>query len=361
MAGLSVIISSHGFGHAARTAYVLRTVKSIRPDVELHIRSRVPSSFFDRILDPGSYTLHPLELDGGIIQLDARRMDLSATSLHLQEIRRSLDSLIEQEYRFVMENRVGAILSDVPSAASLIAERSGIPVFFAGNFGWDFIYEALGEPFKEHARFARENYGKATATFQYPFCEPMDSFAGRMPTGLPGQDTPRWDREELLSRYNPEQIPSVLLLFGGLGLSGIPYEKILRFDGKRGPRRLFYTFQEDAPDLPNLIPLDRGLCASDLLPICERIVTKPGFGTFADSYRAGTPMVVLERHGFAETPILIKALRDHFYSIEISEGDFFEGDWDFVLKDPEPPLRAEPVALDGNQTIARVLLEQLDA
>jgi hypothetical protein len=78
----------------------------------------------------------------------------------------------------------------------------------------------------------------------------------------------------------------VLLTFGGLGLQQIPYENLTHF-----PDWQFITFDSSAPDLPNLVKItDHKYRPVDFMPICGRVVSKPGFSTFAEAVKLGVPI-----------------------------------------------------------------------
>jgi hypothetical protein len=149
------------------------------------------------------------------------------------------------------------------------------------------------------------------------------------------------------------------LTFGGLGLQQIPYDRLLQF-----PDWLFVTFDRQAPDLPNLCkvldPIDcqtpeRGFRPVDFMPLCGRIVSKPGYGTFAEACRTGPAIATLTRDGFAEAPVLIEGIRNQAPYQVLQPQDFFQGDWSFLRQPPTPAEPGQPLARDGNETIARAI------
>jgi hypothetical protein len=85
-------------------------------------------------------------------------------------------------------------------------------------------------------------------------------------------------------------------------LAQIPYDTLQNF-----PDWQFISFDGNAPDLPNLLKVqDRRYRPVDVMPLCGRIVSKPGYGTFAEACRLNIPITTLTREGFAESPLLIE-------------------------------------------------------
>ena len=95
----------------------------------------------------------------------------------------------------------------------------------------------------------------------------------------------------------------------------------------------------------------------DFMPICGRVLSKPGYSTFAEALRLDTPIVSLVREGFAEAPILLKALADYSLHQIISEAEFFDSNWDFLAQDLLPPKTNQKLAKDGTKAIAEEIVE----
>lgn len=147
---------------------------------------------------------------------------------------------------------------------------------------------------------------------------------------------------------------TVLLAFGGLGLQGIPYARLTDF-----PDWQFVTFDAHAPHLPNLRVIDdRGWRPVDVMPACGRVITKPGYGTFAEACILGLPIVSLTRAGFAEAELLLAGLRDWAAHWIVEPHVFYHQPWDFL--ETPPTLPGRPAALgDATALIALELATRL--
>jgi predicted glycosyltransferase len=101
-----------------------------------------------------------------------------------------------------------------------------------------------------------------------------------------------------------------------------------------------------------LIPPD--LRPLELMPLCSRLITKPGYSTFCEALAAGLGIHLVRREGFAEAPVLEQALQRHGWHRLLSRDQLEQGDWqlDQALQNPLD----DPLPLDGAQQAAAVII-----
>ncbi|PIK85874.1 hypothetical protein SYN63AY4M2_05125 [Synechococcus sp. 63AY4M2] len=347
---LYVAATAHGFGHVTRLAAVVNTLR--RQDAQiLPIWVTPAPAWLLQRYGEGEFVHRPRGLDVGVVQPDGLQADLPATLAALKAFQAGAADLIREEAEFIRSQGVPLILADVPPIATAIAEAAGIPCWMASNFGWDFIYQDYGPQFQPLVAWIRELYGRCQRLFRLPFAEPMAAFPHQEAVGLTGSD-PRYSGEEVARRLGLErERPTVLLTFGGLGLQGLPYERLTDF-----PDWQFLTFDPKAPALPNLQILDGQVWRPvDVMPLCRWVVSKPGYGTLAEALRCGTPMACVNRSGFAESPLLVEGLRRYGWHRILSPEEFFAGSWDFLRDPPHPPQAPEELDRGGNEAIAAAI------
>jgi len=249
---------------------------------------------------------------------------------------------------------VGLVLADIPPLATAIAHAANVPCWMASNFGWDFIYRAWGGDFIDMANWIGEWFGQCDRLFRLPFHEPMSAFPQIEDVGLTG-GRPRYAAAELRQRLNlpaPDG-KTVLLTFGGLGLAQIPYDNVTHF-----PDWQFLTMDRHAPDWPNLIKIDApGIRPVDLMPLCDRVISKPGYGTFSEACRLGVPLISLTRDDFAEASLLLDGIQDHNPHRILPPADFFASSWQFLHEPLLPPRKSEAIAPNGNEAIAQAVID----
>jgi hypothetical protein len=304
----------------------------------------------------GDFILRQRAFDLGVIQADSLTMDKPATLEKLREIKKNYKSLIASEVNFIRQNRVNIILADIPFLAVGFAEATDIPCWMISNFGWDFIYRDWGGEFTEIADWISDWYGKSNRLFRLPFHEPMSAFTNIIDVGLTG-GSPHFSPDELRSNWqiNTTLEKTILLTFGGLGLQEIPYANISKF-----PDLQFITFDFLAPDLPNLIKVtNRQYRPVDFMPICGRIISKPGYGTFSEATLLEVPVVTIPRDDFAEAAFMLAGLADYNHHQILTAPEFFQGDWDFLYQSPQPPKQTQVINKNGNETIAKAVIDYL--
>ena len=346
---LYLAITNHGFGHAVRMASVARQIKKLNPDILLVLVTTAPRWLLESYIEDDF--IHRLKsFDVGVIQADSLNMDLSTTLSKMEDYHRREEEIIRGEVEFIRLNKVGLILADIPAMVTKIAQQAGIRCWMMSNFGWDFIYRAWGEQFSSIVDWLSDNYSRCDRLFRLPFAEEMNSFPHCEDVGLTG-GIPRYTQAELTEelQITSEKEKTVLLTFGGLGLSDIPYENLRAF-----PDWQFITFAQNAPEMPNLLKIaDRTYRPVDFIPICGRVVSKPGFSTFSECLRLDAPLVSLTRDGFAEAELLLTGLRHHSYHQIVPYQDFFEGDWHFLKEELQAPLSSQKIDKYGGEFIAQ--------
>jgi hypothetical protein len=320
---------------------------SLNPDVLPIFVTTTPQWLLDKYIQ-GRYLYRPRRLDVGVIQSDGLTMDLEATLSACQEMKDRSEALIRAEADFIVTNQVRLVYADIPPLAVAIAQAAGIPCWMEGNFGWNFIYRPYGEAFQPIVEWIDSLYGHCDRLFQLPFHEPMSVFPVRESVGLTGGN-PSIGADAIRERLklDPNR-PVVLLTFGGFGIQNFPYQALTRFSEWQ-----FLCFDDQAPDLPHLIRLDKSWRPVDLMPVCERVVSKPGYGTLSEALRTGTGFTCVTREGFAESDLLITGLRRYGRHQIISQAAFFQEPWNFLKEPLLDPSESNPLDPNGNETIAQ--------
>ncbi|QZZ20805.1 glycosyl transferase [Leptothermofonsia sichuanensis E412] len=354
---LYIAVTNHGFGHATRSAAIAAEVKRLCPDITVILATTAPYWLLESYIQT-DFIHRPRAFDVGVLQSDSVTMDKSATLEKLHQIRSQQNSLIASEVSFLKQNRVGLILADIPPIATLMAKAAGIPCWMCSNFGFDFIYRPWGGAFVEIADWVADCFRQCDRLFRLPLHEPMSAFPVVTDVGFTG-GSPRYSIEEVRERFeiSVPQERTVLMTFGGLGLSQIPYHNLERF-----PDWQFLTFDRNAPALPNLRQIiDNRYRPVDLMPICGRVLSKPGYSTFSEACRTGTPLISITRDDFAEARILIECVQHYLPHQVLTPSEFFEGPWEFLHQPMQPPQPPQEAVTDGNQTVAQAVINFLQS
>lgn len=351
-----IAITSHGFGHAVRSATVAAQLQQLRPDIAITFVTVAPRWLLESYVT-GNFNYRQRIFDVGVVQSDSLTMDKQATLSKMQAIIARQDEIIEEEAKYIQENKIGLVLADIPALAAPIAKAASVPCWMMSNFGWDFIYRHWGDSFDEIVTWIENYYSACDRLFRLPLAEPMSAFPRVTNVGLTG-GIPRYSAADWRQKYHLSvpQERTALLTFGGLGLQAIPYRVLKDF-----PDWQFITFDGAAPNLPNLLKIsDRALRPLDFMPVCGRVVSKPGYSTFSEALCCDVPIVSLRRKDFAEAAILLEGIQDYSDHQIIATDDFFAGNWSFLRQPMQAPRKTEPLAKDGAITIARAIAQYLE-
>ncbi len=346
-------ISSHGFGHGSRSVAVLQQLALLRPQWRLVLSTGLPQSFLQLAFGHGGFEHRCCRWDVGVVQADALEVDPRTTLRQLEALDGILPAQIEAEVAWLTRQELPVlVLADVPPPAALIAARLGAPLIWLASFGWDAIYGAMGPELAGRARAARELYGQGDLLLRCPLSLPMDWGLPVQPIGLTNSE-PRPLAPAVLAQLAlpAERDRCVLISFGGLGLSLDP--GLLA----RWPEHVFIVSEPALAVAANARLLPEGLRPLDLMPHAGRLITKAGYSSFCEAFSQGVGIHLVERHGFAEAPVLAEALQDHGRHRLLSRSQLDRGDWQ--LDQPLLPPRRGPLAGAGAAAAAGAIVAQL--
>lgn len=348
-------ISSHGFGHGSRTASVLAELAALRPEWRLVLSTALPDAFLRLAFGSVPFERRPHRWDVGMVQADALAVDPAATLMALERLDRDLDARVDAEVLWLQrQERPVLVLGDVPPPAARIAAPLAAPLVWLASFGWDAIYEPWGGALAQRALACRELYGQGDLLLRCPLALPM-------PWGLPVRELgltcsrPRVDPRQLagLLRLPFERERCVLISFGGLGL---PLDPSLL---SRWPDHLFLGSDPGLAAVPNGRVLPSHVRPLDAMPLVGRLITKAGYSSFCEAFSQGVGIHLVERHDFAEAPVLEQALRDHGHHRLLRRDQLQTGDWQ--LDQPLLPPRLGPLPTDGASVAARALVALVES
>jgi hypothetical protein len=240
------------------------------------------------------------------------------------------------------------ILADIAPAAALLAERLELPLVWLGNFGWDAIYAAMGPAFAGWSQRCLELYRRGQLRLECPMRLPMPWEQPALQLGLTAA-RPRLPLAALAERLRlpDERWRVVLVTFGGLGLQLDPALFGL------WPDHVFVGPDPALDGVANGRCLPQGVRPLDVMPLAERLLTKPGYSSFCEAMSQQVGIHLVPRQGFAEAPMLEQALRDHGWHRLLDPQAFRRGAWELDQPLQAPRLGLLPV--NGAPQAARAI------
>ncbi len=353
---LFVAISSHGFGHLAQTAPVVNALWQRLPSLRVVVQMAAPKTLL------ASYLARPFEhlsLAADIGMLMSSSLDVRAkeSAEAYAAFHRDWEGQVDRQVELLRRYRVDVVLANVPYLLPAAAARLDIPSIVLCSLNWRDIYAAYcggGKGAAPVLRQMEDSYQAATRFLQPTPSMDMAWLANRQPIGpiaRRGRSRRRGIEKALRLRAG-ERV--VLLSFGGIA-SRLPLDDWPRFPGIR-----FVVSGGDNPGRPGFYPLDTPrMPYIDVLCSVDALLTKPGYGSFAEAACNGIPVLYLPRDGWPEAPCLTKWLKRVLPCREIGRSVFEEGRFGGELASlfrlpAQPPV--EPGGVDDAAEILFSLL-----
>ena len=357
---IAYFVSSHGFGHAARSAAVMEAIHELSPETRFAIFTGVPRWFFeDSMTAPFDYV--KCHTDVGLVQATPMDEDLPATLDELSKFLPLRVEAVEQAAETVHRFGCRLIVSDISPLGIAVAAKLGLPCALIENFTWDWIYRAYLEDEPLFGPFIAELhrlYSSVPLRIQaQPFCEPVAGSAQVAPISR----SVRQSAHEIRKRLQlPAESAFVLLTMGGFRAN---YRFLARLH--RYPEVTFVVpgAAEDIHRERNLILLPHRTTFqhADLVAAADMVVGKLGYSTLAEVFQAATPYLFIQRRRFPESPALARYARRRLVCEEITEPELEAAEWPSRLPDLAKGRRGPTAEPLGSDQAAKLLLDLLES
>lgn len=341
-------VTAHGFGHLAQVAAVLNDLGQRRPGLDFIIRTghtaEVVANF---IRHP--HRLAPPPPDIGMLMTGPSRVDAARTYEAYSELHERLDEVVETEARQLAALSPDLVFSNIPYTTLLAAKAVGVPAVALCSLNWADIFEGYcaGEPGAgRYIEEMREGYQAADAFFRPAPAMPMAWHHNPVSIGPIARRAKVILRPKSLPPAEEDGGPALILV----GLGGIKSD----FDPNVLPVQDGFHWiipsGKSVPDRSDCSGLDElGTSFLDLFPFCAAVLTKSGYGTFAEAAAHGTRVLFAARPDWPEAASLEPWLLAHATATAITQADLYEGSFAEPLK----ALLARPASPQVEPTGAR--------
>lgn len=359
MPHLLAAITAHGYGHLAQSAVVINALRRQLPELELTIYTRAPHHLLRARID-GDFTLLDEAPDIGLPMHDALTVDVDAAAEAYREFHAHWQADVAAEAQRLRTLSPDLVFANVPYRILAAARLAHIPSVALCSLNWADIYRH----FCGAMTGAEEIVGEITAAYHDAdlFLRPAPSMP--MPvlhntrTIGPIARLGRRHRAELEARTGAS--PHDRFVLASLG--GIP----MRLDARRWPSLPGLTWimpadvdVEGRDDMIAFEALD--LSFVDVLASVDVLLTKPGYGSFAEAACNGVPVLYVPRVDWPEEPYLVRWLGQHGRCRAISQAQLERGDFVEALQLILAPDAPRPIMATGAEEAARHLREYLYA
>ncbi|MBI3897569.1 MAG: hypothetical protein HY308_04640 [Gammaproteobacteria bacterium] len=356
MPHLLLALSAHGYGHAGQTAPVINLLRQYCPDLRITLRTLLPPAFLQMRFQ-GPYELVPEAADFGMQMVSAVEVDSERSALAYRQLHADWSKHLHSESARLIALKPDLILANIPYLTLAAAAAVGIPAVAMCSLNWADIYEHyFGQQSEAPAilRDMRAAYNSALTFLQPEPHMPMADLPHRRPIGTiatRGVDR-RSELRERLHLADGERLVNISL--GGMEFR-LPIETWPTFPGLR-----FIVPRQWGVHRADVIAFDDiGMPFPDVLRASDALITKPGYGSFAEAAVNQTPVLYVARQDWPESPYLVRWLQEHAICAEISRsalerGQIAEPLGALWVTKPRPAL--EPTGIKAAATYLASLL-----
>lgn len=358
---LLACVSHHGYGHLAQSAPVLNHLASLRPDLELVVRSALPRERLAMRIN-AQFAYQPEAVDCGFAMEDAIRIDKAASLAAYRAFHREWIPRLEREAERLRTEGITAVFSNVAYQPLAAAKRSGLPSVALCSLNWADIFShyfadeiARNDESRAWVAQMRAAYGGASAFLRPEPAMTMTDLSNRR--AIPPIATQGRNQSAILRpRLGISEHQKLVLI----GMGGIAYRPPLE-QWPASKELVWLVPDEWAVLRQNAIPFSAtGLGFLDLLASSDALITKPGYGSFVEAAVHGLPVLYLPRPDWPESPVLESWLHTRTRAERIDEITLHKGDLAHALFSLWANETPSPPRADGAAVAAEYLSALLD-
>ena len=356
MSHLLVDLTYHGFGHIAQTAPVINALAERLPDLRVTLRSGAPHEVLALRFNC-EFTLISKGLDFGMEMVDAVAVNVEGSAEAYRNFHHDWKGRVALEAEEMVALAPDLLFANVPYLSLAAAARAGIPSVAMCSLNWADIYAHYCHDRPEapeiHAQMLAA-YNSA-AHFLRPLpAMPMENLANGRAIG-PIARLGRNRRAEIDAKMGlADGDRLVLIAMGGIAFR-LSLDNWPRIPGVRWV--VLSSWRVRHPDVLELESLAMDFI--DVLASCDALLTKPGYGSFAEAGCNGVPVLYLDRKDWPEAPYLVEWLKLQGRCMEVERAALEQGAIAAQLEAlwALPPI--VPVEPEGIAQAADLLLDLL--
>ena len=358
MKHLLVDITAHGFGHLAQTAPVVNALRERLPNLRVTVRSAAPLAILQQRFK-GDFEHLPRALDFGMKMLDAVQVDVKNSLLAYRNYHTDWNEKVRLAAREMQALNADLLLANVPYLSLAAAQQFGLPVVAMCCLNWAEIYKYYADANVESLHTYQQMLAAYNSAQVFLKVQPTMPMAGLLNAKLIAPIAhlgckQRDEIERLCGLSANEKI--VLVGMGGIDFR-LPMGNWPRLPNVRWIVPAAWRISRlDVIHLEHL-PMSFG----DVLASSDAVLTKPGYGTFAEAAAAGVPVLYVSRGDWPEQRYLVEWIQKNGVCAEVNPENLFKGDLADALQQLWSLPKSSPPLADGAVEAAEILAKLLSA
>lgn len=353
---LLLALSGHGYGHLAQAAPVVNALRKQLPKLLLSVCGSLPEAVVAARI-AGEFDYYSMQTDPVLCMRSAWQVDAVASRQVYRAFHRNWQTGFRSDLDFLKQLQPDLLLADIPYRILAAAAARKLPAVALCSLNWASIYAAYCDDSDEDRQIIEQMHSayRSAKMFLAPTPSiPMPQLDNVVSIG-PVARTGVRQRTLLLNKCAAgcgERV--VLVALGGIATQ-LPLDNWPRIEG------VSWIFSEapgcDRADIIDLDSLDMRII--DVLASSDAVLTKPGYGTYAEAVCSAVPLLVIEREDWPETEFLNNWAGQHGYLEVITTRQFYAGQFAEALAallDKPACTRLEPAGTARAAAIINTLL-----
>jgi hypothetical protein len=319
---LLLALSGHGYGHLAQCAPVINALWAEIPRLRLSVCGALPQATVAERLD-GAFDYHSVELDPVLQMHNAWEVNVPASRQVYRAFHEHWEEGLQRDAELLRQLAPDLVLADIPYRILSAAAQLAIPTIAMCSLNWADIYAAYckGDRMDGQIRTQMMNGYQSAHTFLTP--QPAIAMPQLHNTRRIGPIARRGIRKKplLCAQYGlPEDAKIVLVALGGISTE-LPLEHWPQMENT-----VWLTTAAENPERHDFLQV-QGLAWPfiDVLASADVVLTKPGYGTYAEAVCNGVSVLSIERPDWPETAILNRWVRQHGHLEVMTREQFYQG------------------------------------
>ena len=341
MKHLLVDITAHGYGHIAQTAPVVDALARRVAGLRITVRSPAGTAYLRQRFSC-DFHHEQVALDFGMHMRDAVRVDVPRSLAAYRDWHADWPDKVAAAAETMRALRPDLLLANVPYLSLAAAHAAGIPAVAMCCLNWADIYRHYAPDDADsraiHAQMLAA-YNNAQTFLRVMPAMPMPDLRNTREIACIAQPATA-DRARLRAVCGAAEGERLVLV----AMGGFDYRPEAEWPCIPGVRwvlpQAWGVRREDVLALEAT-----GMLFRDVLASCDAVLTKPGYGTFAEAVCHGVPVLYVPRGDWPEVPFLTDWLCRNGTGLELAEGGMAAA-LQKLWAQPHPPL---PVARGADE------------
>ncbi|QTC40406.1 hypothetical protein I7V34_14615 [Bacillus sp. V3] len=307
-AKIAYYISDYGFGHATRSAGIIKGLLKEKADIEITICNSFAMPFLRRNFQDSRVKFRSTSTDiGYFLNKDTIEPDIFKLNHEYDLYMKQWNDRVSEEKAFLMDEKVDLVLSDIVAMPFEAANQIDIPSVGISNFTWYTAYEGLISRVKLGR--LKDAYDSMTAFFMLAGAnEPEWKTRYTKSFGFFSREINREEVARIRKMLNPYGEKN--LVYFGLGMK-IENNNIEQFEFWNDPNTIFIVSSNTSIERENVYRIPTEYVDSHhFIAAADLAITKAGWGSISEAIIGNTPLLIINRQSMKEDRNTVSYLKE---------------------------------------------------